>query len=293
MPLSSLAEAAPPEVHDVTDPETLIDEPFLLTTLVREQPSSAHWIEHSHAVAELIWVASGVVNVSAAGAIYVLRAGQGLVVPPHMTHGSQVMRSARIGATYLRTVPGALPQDQPVSVSMSRALMEMLQHLNETAMPQDERLRAQQVCLDMIGASRALGPGIPVPDDARIRRITRAILADPADDRSLEQWSVITGTSVSTIARTFTETADMSFVRWRRQVRVKAAMSLLAEGLPVTAVGRRVGYSSPSAFVTAFRQEVGQTPGAYLRGPTAEAHENAAACADSGTLCPMRDIESS
>lgn len=279
MPNPLTLSAPEPEIHGVRDPEELIPDPFLLTTIVRDQPSMARWLDHSHAAAELIWVISGVVNVSVGGAIHVIRPGWGLIVPPDTRHGSQVMRSARIGTTYLRDSHAT----GPTSVRLSRALMEMLQHLNETPMETDERLRAQRVCLDMITASRPHSSGLPVPSDPRISRIARAILADPADDRSLEQWSVITGTSVSTIARTFSETADMSFVRWRRQVRVNAAMSLLAAGLPVTAAGRRVGYHSPSAFVTAFRQEVGQTPGAYLK-------DRASACVDSGTFRPIRDI---
>ncbi len=279
MPSAPPSPAAPAEVHGISDPAELIPHPFLLTTMVREQPSSARWLEHSHSVAELIWVVSGVVNVNIHGAIHVLRPGWGILVPPNAVHASQVMRSARIGATYFR----ALSVEQPTQVRLSRALMEMLQYLNDTGMEADERLRAQQVCIDMVRHSHTYAAGLPVPSDPRIRQITRAILADPADDRSLEQWSVITGTSVSTIARTFAETTELSFVRWRRQVRVGAAMSLLAEGLPVATVGKRVGYHSPSAFVSAFRQEFGQTPGAYLR-------ECAAVCAELDTFCAIRNI---
>lgn len=282
MPALRTPTLAAPEVHGVRDPDELIPGPFLLATIVRDQPRAARWRDHSHAVAELIWVASGVVNVSVGDTIHVIRPGWGLLVPAHATHGSQVMRAARIGTTYLRDSAAT----QPTTMRLSRALMEMLQHLNDTPMGTDERLRAQQVCLDMIRGSHTHDAGLPVPSDPRISRIARAILADPADDRSLEQWSVITGTSVSTIARTFSESADMSFVRWRRRVRVNAAVSLLAAGASVTAAGRRVGYHSPSAFVTAFRQEVGQTPGAYLKARTA-------GCADSGTFCPIRDIATS
>jgi AraC-like DNA-binding protein len=37
--------------------------------------------------------------------------------------------------------------------------------------------------------------------------------------------------------------------------------------LPVSAVARRAGYESDSAFVAAFRRETGMTPGAYFRRP--------------------------
>ena len=40
--------------------------------------------------------------------------------------------------------------------------------------------------------------------------------------------------------------------------------SLLAEGNAVTSVALDVGYATPSAFVSAFRRELGSTPGRYF-----------------------------
>ncbi|MGI5176519.1 helix-turn-helix transcriptional regulator [Dactylosporangium sp. CA-152071] len=62
----------------------------------------------------------------------------------------------------------------------------------------------------------------------------------------------------------FTDGTGMSFGRWRTNVRLRAALSLLATGTPVAVVARRVGYRSPSAFIAAFRQAFGVSPGAYF-----------------------------
>ncbi|MEB4614958.1 helix-turn-helix domain-containing protein [Leucobacter sp. M11] len=260
---------APPVIHRVGSRTTIspdpIPDPFLLTTSIREQPTSARWLAHAHDTPELIWVTSGVVHVTVGGGLHVLRPARGLIIPARMTHASQVMHSARIGTTHLRQVSVPLP----TPVRMGPVLPHLLQYLNDTPMPEAERLRAQRVCLDLIRSSHRHRPGLPLPDDPRIRDITRTLLRDPSDDRSLDQWAERIGTSVSTITRTFAEATGMSFVRWRRQVRVNAAMSLLLDGLPVAAAGRRVGYHSPSAFVTAFRLETGTTPGAFLKSHAA------------------------
>jgi AraC-like DNA-binding protein len=50
-------------------------------------------------------------------------------------------------------------------------------------------------------------------------------------------------------------------------LRVQSAISALAAGEPVGNVSRRVGYESPSAFVAAFRREIGMTPARYFGGP--------------------------
>lgn len=56
----------------------------------------------------------------------------------------------------------------------------------------------------------------------------------------------------------------MTFAQWRIQVRVRAALTYLAAGVPVSVVSRRVGYETPSAFVAVFRRVTGRTPGSMM-----------------------------
>ncbi|MBL8114640.1 MAG: helix-turn-helix domain-containing protein, partial [Acidobacteria bacterium] len=53
---------------------------------------------------------------------------------------------------------------------------------------------------------------------------------------------------------------------WRLRARLLRAVEHLAGGRAVTAVAIDVGYESPSAFIAAFRRELGETPGRFLRG---------------------------
>jgi AraC-like DNA-binding protein len=57
----------------------------------------------------------------------------------------------------------------------------------------------------------------------------------------------------------------MTFGRWRQRLRFVEALRLLAKGHAVTRVALDVGYQSPSAFISAFRRELGTTPGRYFR----------------------------
>jgi AraC-like DNA-binding protein len=56
----------------------------------------------------------------------------------------------------------------------------------------------------------------------------------------------------------------MSFARWRTHARLRAALVHLADGVPVSVVAGRVGYRTPSAFVSVFRRTLGVTPRFYL-----------------------------
>ena len=53
----------------------------------------------------------------------------------------------------------------------------------------------------------------------------------------------------------------MTFPQWRTQVRLHLALRLLAQGLPVTTVGLRCGWSTTSAFIDVFSRNLGHTPG--------------------------------
>lgn len=55
----------------------------------------------------------------------------------------------------------------------------------------------------------------------------------------------------------------MTFPQWHTQLRLQAALVLLAEGAPVTAVAHRCGSASASAFIDVFRRAVGRTLGAH------------------------------
>jgi AraC-like DNA-binding protein len=106
---------------------------------------------------------------------------------------------------------------------------------------------------------------VTLPADPRIRVIAERLVADPADPRELTAWADYTHTGLRTLSRLFRNETGLSFARWRTQVRVRAAIPMLAAGATVDSVARHVGYRKTSAFIAAFRRVTGQTPGTYLR----------------------------
>lgn len=103
-----------------------------------------------------------------------------------------------------------------------------------------------------------------MPTDPRVRVIAERLLADPSDQRELTHWADQVHTSVRTLTRLFPAETGVSSSAWRTQVRIRAAIELLARGTAVNATARAVGYRRPSAFISAFRRVTGQTPGAYV-----------------------------
>ena len=89
-------------------------------------------------------------------------------------------------------------------------------------------------------------------------------MKNPAERRTLEEFSAEIGASARTLARLFLRETGLSFGAWRRRRILLAALEHLSNGAPVTTVALEMGYDSPSAFFAMFRQTLGKSPTQYL-----------------------------
>ena len=92
-----------------------------------------------------------------------------------------------------------------------------------------------------------------------------ALAGWPGNPATLSEWGRRVGASERTLSRLFAVETGLTFVQWRRQLRLRRALELLAQGRSVSAVSLEVGYQSLSAFVTMFRKGTGQRPSEYRR----------------------------
>lgn len=236
----------------------------MLTTGLFEQSEDTQWPPHSHQEHELIWSERGMVTVRSDDQAWMVLPGTGLWIPSGLVHEAHIARGVVFRATLFTPEAWTRAWDGITAVKVNSAVQQLLVHLARTGMPQEERLRAQQVCVDLLEPLDSPDIMVPIPHDGRIAVLVDCVLDDPADDRSLEQWAIALNMSPRTVTRAFSAAVAMSFAQWRRLVRMRSARALLAEGMSVAAVGRSVGYGTTSAFVAAFRKVVGCTPGELL-----------------------------
>ncbi|RQR71918.1 AraC family transcriptional regulator [Burkholderia sp. Bp9012] len=104
----------------------------------------------------------------------------------------------------------------------------------------------------------------PLPTDARLGKICRHLFASPSIAADLDRMATDVGVSRRTFTRLFRAQTGMSFAAWRQQVCMLAAITRLSDGQPVTRVALDLGYASASAFTSAFRRILGETPSRYL-----------------------------
>lgn len=241
-----------------------VPESFLLTTGLIERDEVGYWPPESHEEHELIWTERGAVTILVDDRVWTVLPGSGLWISRGVVHETHAVPGTAFRTTYFTPEAWTPAWNTTTAVKVNAAVRQLLVHLARTGMAPERRLRAQQVCIDMLEPSGSHVIMVPIPRDPRIGELVDSVLQNPTGEHSLEQWAEMLNVSTRTITRAFSSDVAMSFVQWRRLVRIRVACCLLADGKSVTTVGRRVGYATTSAFVAAFRKVVGCTPGELL-----------------------------
>lgn len=234
-----------------------------LEGLASEYPRGT-WIEpHAHDAHQIVHARAGVMRVTTQEGNWVLPPGRALWVPAGCLHEIRCRDAISMRTVYLSSAISKLP-DHCAVWRISPLVREVILRI---ASGHDPRLDAALLTLLLaeIEAIDVLPLYLPEPADSDLRRITGALLSDPADGRGLEDWATVLGLSPRSLIRRFQAGTGMTFRQWRRQARLLAALEHLAAGMPVTKVAYEVGYEGLSAFVEAFRQTFGVTPGKYFQ----------------------------
>ncbi|MFF0724932.1 helix-turn-helix domain-containing protein [Streptomyces sp. NPDC004134] len=232
--------------------------------------ASGQWfVPHSHPQHQLAWARRGVLGVAVGDASWVLPRTRALWLPAGVVHRIGATRDAVLCSLYFAPDRCDLDWTEPTPVGVDGLLAHLFVHLSGEGLADDARLRAEAVVLDLLRPLPATPIDVPSATDDRVRAVADALLADPADPRSLDAHARSVGVSRRTLTRLFVDDTGMNFDRWRTHLRMRAALPLLAEGQPVSRVAHTVGYATPSAFLAAFRRTVGTSPGRYLNGDAA------------------------
>jgi AraC-like DNA-binding protein len=257
-------------------------------------PAGTRFEWHTHEDHQLAWAASGVLSVLTSAATWVLPPTRALWIPAGLPHETASDGHATMRSLYIRPRLSPASWTEPTPVAASPLLAELIGYLGGTLEP-DHRAHAEVLLADLLTPVPMTTIAVRLPVSAPARQLAQALHANPADHRTLREWGREVAASDRTLARAFGAETGVPFGRWRTQLRLAAALPLLAAGEPVSRVASRVGYDTPSAFVAAFRRETGQTPAAYFRSrqdlpkpqPVKAATRAAARCSGlRTTACP-------
>lgn len=205
-------------------------------------------------------------TVTTRSAAYVVPPQRAVWMPADIEHRIDARDALRMRTLYLQPEAAVgMPADvcvMQVTPLLRELIVEAVRSGPEYA-PDSPAARLMPVIADQIRAQPVTSLALPLPRDARLRRITGALLDDPADARGLDAWAEAVGASKRTLVRLFPRETGMSFREWRQQCRLLRAVELLNQGERVTRVALETGYDNTSAFISMFRRCLGTTPTAW------------------------------
>ncbi|WP_058543448.1 AraC family transcriptional regulator [Pseudomonas fluorescens] len=221
---------------------------------------------HRHRRAQLLYGATGVMQVSTADGNWVVPPQRAVWIPPGVAH-EVLMLGVSTRSLYIEPAVVTAMDARCQVISVSPLMRQLLMEAVELALDYDEVGRDGaliDLLLHELLRSAHLPLHLPLPQDPGLLGLCQAFLKRPDAHVSPVQWAAQLHISLRSFNRLFSQQTGLSFSRWRQQACVMSALSRLAIGNSVTRIALDLGYDSPAAFSTMFRRVLGHAPSAWL-----------------------------
>ncbi|MFM9436832.1 AraC-like DNA-binding protein [Janthinobacterium sp. CG_23.3] len=233
----------------------------------REYPNGYTVGPHTHSQGQLTYAIAGVMELSVGEHVWLIPPARGLWIPSEMEHRMRARGAVSLRSVYVESCAGlAASPLAPQAVLISPLLRELIVRANglpKRYAKDSKEARIMSLLMEEITWSDETALRLPTTRDPRLRRICSAILDNPADPRGLAEWAGIVGASQRTLARLFHARLGVSYLYWRQQAAVMAALPRLCAGEAVTLIAGDLGYETPGAFSAMFRRIMRTSPSQY------------------------------
>lgn len=246
---------------------------------------------HSHETYSFGVTEDGVQSFSCRGSAHASAAGMIMAFNPDDPHDGQACdelgftyRMVHVGPELVSGVLGditgrraGLPLftdpvlSDPVPAGQLRALHRALLG-GATALRRDELLAAaiSSVVRRAAAGRLADAAAVSMGDGRSVARRVRQLIRDSyLDDITAAGLATATGRSRFTVHRAFTSAYGMAPGDYQRQLRLRAARRLIAQGRPISAAAAQAGFSDQAHLTRWFTRCYGITPGGYQRAALA------------------------
>jgi AraC-like DNA-binding protein len=218
---------------------------------------------------QLVYAAEGVLRVKIGDGLWIVPPTRAVWSPPRATHEIFAHGAVATRTLYFSPRLCALLEHEVHGVDVGPLLREIILHvvaIGSLDGAQAPQRRVLGVLLDQLRATGRLPLSIKLPSDRRARLVAERLQRDPADPAELDGFARGAGASARTLQRLFRDETGLRFSEWRQRLRMLHAVARLGTGESVTSAGERAGYATTSAFIAAFRKQLGSTP-LRFRGP--------------------------
>ena len=231
-----------------------------------EYPAPHTFPFHTHQWGQLIYAISGTLTVYTNTSSFLLSPSRAIWVPPGVAHEVKTQDHTHFSSLYID--PAYFDKLPPKScLIMISGLLKAL--ITEAAnIPGNHNFHGREeriiwLLIDEMYRNMEKGQEIPMPQNKSLIRTCQRILADPAEEYSIDMLATESRMARKTFTRQFRKETGMSAMTWLQNARLMAALPKLAEGHSITSIAFDVGYSSSSAFTNMFKRVYGIAPKHY------------------------------
>lgn len=220
---------------------------------------------HEHPAGQLYWLSHGMMVIETARAQWTVTSGTLGWFAAGQHHRAWVPGRAQGHSLYLTPESGA-PFAPDCAIYGADAFMLALL----TRLCRATSAGHQRHLVSVLGYELAHSPQLPLqlrlPLDRRARNVAEELLKNPASGLSQSELAQRWGLSVRNLSRLFQQQTGLSFSQWRQQAKVVTSLQWVQAGRPIGEVAALSGYGNISAYIEAFRQRFGRTPGQFRQG---------------------------
>lgn len=215
---------------------------------------------HHHERAQLLFAVRGLMVASTAEGAWLVPRGHALWMPARLTHDVAMHAAVSMRTAYVlpEAAAGLSPHCHVLKVSglLEAALIALSEE--EAAERSDRVDHLAWLILDEIARAPATKLALPLPVEARLAALARALIADPGSAKTIDQWCDEMGLSRRTLTRRFRSQTGVSFGAWRQRLRLLSAATRVAEGQSLAKVAASLDYRNVAAFRAMARRHLGE-----------------------------------
>lgn len=250
--------------------ELLGDVPRDVVVIERAFAAGSHYPAHRHQRGQLAYARQGSISVMTRFGHWLVPPGRAVWVPAGIEHEMQMLGPVVMLSTFVSVDAadrvGLATHCQVCAVSP--LLYQLLLQAVELPLVYPIEGRSHHLMgllLTEISMATVLPLHAPLPIHEGLAALCRSLLAAPTLQMDTDAMAARLAMSRSTFTRFFRKETGISYMQWRQQACLLAAIRRLEAGQSVTTVALELGYGSPSAFTALFRKTLGVSPQAYVR----------------------------
>jgi len=222
---------------------------------------------HSHPWSQLAYSCSGVMHIETDDGTFVIPPEQALWIPPEMPHQHYCKNKVSYRSLHIDPLLSEVLGNKVRPLTVDSLLKSLILEISNWPKDYEETAQTQRfilVLLDRLAMAQSNELFMPTIKDKRLFPIIETLNQDPANKLTIEQWSLKVGASSRTLNRLFNQNYGMGFSRWKQKLRILKSLELLNSNRLQVDIAYELGYESTSAFITAFKKQLGCSPKKYL-----------------------------